>query len=253
MPSPFPGMDPYLEGSLWSGVHAALGLTIARQLVPKLRPKYAVRVVTRFIIEDDEQFLAGNLYPDVSIAETIPVYATQAPSAIMPPPPVQMMTVMPEEIPLLGLEIRSVEGSRLVTAIEILSPTNKRGEGYQEYIGRRNHLLASDAHLLEIDLLRQGRRVPTRYRLPDAAYFIFLSRDEKKPLMEIWPIQLSEPLPTVPIPLLPEDEDVALDLQLALTMVYDELGYDLSVDYTRPPEVPLTGDAAAWATDLLRK
>jgi hypothetical protein len=140
----------------------------------------------------------------------------------------------------------------LVTAIEILSPTNKRGEGYQEYLDKRRRLLLSTAHLIEIDLLRHGRRVPTQEPLPPASYFVFLSRAEQRPIMDVWPIQLTMILPTIPVPLLPEDEDTTLDLQLALTTIYDALNYDLSVNYTQSPEIPLEGDSVTWARHVLR-
>jgi len=81
---------------------------------------------------------------------------------------------------------------------------------------------------------------------------VFLSRVERRPIAEVWPIQLSEPLPMVPVPLLRGDPDVMLDLQAALTAAYDAYRYDLSVDYTRPPEVPLEGDDAQWAEERLR-
>ena len=125
------------------------------------------------------------------------------------------------------------------------------GRGRDEYLTRRRRLLLSTAHLMEIDLLRGGKRVPMRSPSP-APYFVFLSRSESRPNTKVWPIPLDSPLPVVPVPLLPGDPDVPLDLQLALTTLYDLLGYDLAVDYTRPPQVPLRPEAAAWAEDRLR-
>ncbi|MBI2877012.1 MAG: DUF4058 family protein, partial [Candidatus Tectomicrobia bacterium] len=98
----------------------------------------------------------------------------------------------------------------------------------------------------------EGQRVPMQEPLPAAPYFVFLSRAGRRPIVEVWPIQLNERLPVVPVPLLSGDPDVPLDLQLALTTLYDALGYDLSVDYTRPAEVPLKGEAAVWAVERLR-
>jgi hypothetical protein len=106
--------------------------------------------------------------------------------------------------------------------------------------------------LLEIDLLRQGQRVPMQHPRPSAAYFMFLSRVERRPITEIWPISLTAPLPVVPVPLLPGDTDEALDLQQAFTITYALLGYDLALDYTQPPEIPLPPEDAAWAETLLR-
>lgn len=208
MPSPFPGMDPYLEGSLWMTVHAQLSAEIARQLAPLLRPRYLALTVE---------------------------------------------WIAPTAVPHVTVEIRNAANRQLVTAIEVLSPTNKRGDGREEYLTKRQRLLLSSAHLLEIDLLREGQRVPMRQPLPPASYFVLLSRAEKRPVLDVWAIGLQDPLPCdVLVPLLPGDADVTLDLQRALTTIYDLLGYDLAVDYTRGPEVPLPPQEAAWADTLLR-
>src|SRR5262249_36067050 len=127
------------------------------------------------------------------------------------------------------------------------SPTNKRGDGRDEYLAKRARILRSTAHLVEIDLLRQGQRVPMREPLPPAPYFMFVSRAEDRPMTEVIPTSIDQPLPEVPIPLLPGDPDVALDLQKALSNAYDLLGYDLAIDYTAPPDVQLGTEEAAWA------
>src|SRR5438128_10997755 len=102
MPSPFPGMDPYLEGARWMTVHAQLTAEIARQLAPKLRPKYVVLTTERFVFDEAD---------DVAVATNVPT-------------PVPHRTV----------EIRDTARQTLVTAIELLSPTNKRGRGHTEYL-----------------------------------------------------------------------------------------------------------------------
>lgn len=254
MPSPFPGMDPYLEGFYWTSVHHELSSQIARQLAPKVRPKYIVRTVERFVTEvlDDVSITTADIYPDVGVAETQTIYQLDQDRTTWGDLPLQLATLIPTRVPHVSIEIRDVAERELVTAIEVISPTNKRGSGYLEYLDKRQRVLASAAHLLEIDLLRKGRRVPMKEPLPNAPYFVFLSRAEKRPILDVWPIRLDEPLPTVPVPLLPGDEDVTLDLQSAFTTIYDTFGYDLSIDYTRPPKIPLVGEAAEWAAELLQ-
>ena len=253
MPSPFPGMDPYLEGPLWTTVHFALSAEIVRQLAPKLRPRYLVLPAERFVTETPESvaITATGIYADVSVAKARSVTVTTQGGAIAAAP-LEMATIIPMPVPHVTIEIRDTANRQLVTAIEVLSPTNKRGEGRVEYLAKRRRILLSTAHLLEIDLLRQGQRVPMQKPLPSARYFIFLSRAEKRPITEIWPLCLQDPLPVVPIPLLPGDADMALDLQQAFTMTYDLLGYDLAVDYTQPAEIPLTQQDAVWVDTLLR-
>lgn len=253
MPSPFPGMDPYLESAEWTSVHHALSMAIARQLAPKVRPKYIVRTEERFVAEvlDGISVTRSDFYPDISVAETTVTYETGGRTATISAP-LQIATVIPTPVPHVTIHILNVVRRELVTAIEVISPTNKRGAGYQQYLSKRSRILLSATHLLEIDLLRQGSRIPMQEPLPEAPYFVFLSRAEKRPFLDVWPIQLPERLPIVPIPLLPGDDDVTLDLQQALDTIYDELGYDLSVNYVQPPEIPLAGKTAAWAAERLQ-
>jgi hypothetical protein len=233
-------------------VHTQLTAEIARQLTPKLRPRYLALTTRRFVLEVPEgiDVETSSLYPDAGVVES----GTAAPGweigAVVAP--LRIATVMPESVPHITVEIRDVAERRLVTAIEVLSPTNKRGEGRDEYLNKRQKLLLSTAHLIEIDLLREGRRVPMRKPLPSAPYLVFLSRAEKRPVTEVWPISLDQRLPIIPVPLLSGDPDVPLNLQLALTTIFDQCGFDLAVDYARPPEVPLSPDASAWAEDRLR-
>ena len=258
MPSPFPGMDPYLEGHEWMSFHVQFCVEIARQLAPKIRPRYAARTMRRFVTDTPEELAiiakSGNIIPDVGVAERtpvpLPIDGGTGGVAVLEPT-LRIATKMPEMIPQYAVEIRDIEERQLVTLIEVLSPANKRGEGYSEYVEKRTRILLSTSHLLEIDLLRNGKRVPMQEDLPDSPYFVFLSRWQRRPLTDIWEIGLDQPLPAIPVPLLPEDDDVALDLQQAFTNVYDSIGYDLLLDYTRPADVPLKGKAAKWAATLL--
>src|SRR4051794_10555485 len=259
MPSPFPGMDPFLEGSLWGSVHHQLIAEIARQLVPLLRPRYIALSQERFVTlmpeaEEGVSIMAvqgrGPVYPDVSVTQTATGGSGGAAGAAVAAP-IEMETLMPEKVLQVSLEIRDQASRELVTAIEVLSPTNKRSNGRDEYLDKRAKYLLSRAHLVEIDLLRAGQRLPMVGQLPSAPYFAFVSRAWKRPICEVWPISLGEYLPRIEIPLAGRDEHVSLDLQRAFSNVYDQCGLELVVDYARPPEVQLDEQQSSWARKVL--
>jgi hypothetical protein len=141
---------------------------------------------------------------------------------------------------------------RLVTLIEILSPVNKRGEGARVYAERRTELMHTRTHLLEIDLLRQGERIELLGELPPASYYVYLSRVQRRPFTQVWPIALREPLPTVPVPLLPPDPDVPMDLQAAVRACFDLVGYERLLDYSGSLPAPeLDEGDVAWVSEVL--
>jgi hypothetical protein len=253
MPNPFPGMDPYLEGDLWITVHTDLCAEIARQLAPKLRPKYVALSTRRVVLAgpDETEWPGAHRFPDVGVLSSRPATPPSGGAAVTAP--LLLPADFPEPIPHVSVEIRDVTERRLVACIEVLSPTNKRGTGREEYAGKRFQILSGPAHLLEIDLLRVGTRFPTGQPLPAAPYFVFLSRSGRRGVVEVWPIALEQPLPVVPVPLLAGDPDVPLDLQRALQTVYDIIGYDDLLDYSQAPPGPLTPGELAWVEEQLRQ
>ncbi len=260
MPSPFPGMDPYLEGPAWESFHAAFIDDIGRQLAPKLRPKYVVRVERRFVADagerlDELSIAERTRYPDVSVMRRHPDVALhhRQGGVGMLEPPLQLATVLTARSPQRSLNIVDVAERKLVAAIEVLSPSNKRpGGGREEYIERRENSLSASVHLIEIDLLRQGVRLPMIGDLPATPYFAFVSRAGQRPMTGIWPISLREALPTIPVPLLADEPDVRLDLQAAFNSSYDSFGFDLELDYEQPPVIPLEAADRQWADERTR-
>ena len=252
--SPFPGMDPYLEGELWQEFHDTFAHQTRGQLLPLLPPKYVALLSKRYVVDRAGLGIFGLplprvIYPDVHVVRPPAVKETAAsPYTVAAPPVVELVNLFPLEVPLLSVEIRDVAERRLVTVIEILSPVNKRGDGFREYVERRTELLQTQTHLLEIDLLRGGRRLQlTGGELPPASYYVFLSRFTRRPVSEVWTIGLREPLPTVPVPLLPPDPDVPLQLQAAVEACFGLVGYERLLDYTQPPPPPaLDADELAW-------
>jgi len=148
------------------------------------------------------------------------------------------------------VEIRDRRNRELVTVIELLSPTNKRpGPDREQYLAKRRQLFASNVHLVEIDLLRGGPRLPLE-DLPDCDYYVAVGRVTDRPRVGICPLRLRDPLPTIPIPLQAPDPDARLDLQQALHDVYDAAGYEDYI-YTGQPQPPLHPEDAAWAREFV--
>ena len=256
MTSPFPGMDPYLEDpSLWPDVHQSLSGEIRDRLIPELRPRYVARLVPRQVMDEPGEEELRVMFPDISVIRRPAVEPQPAPAATATiSAPVTVANVMRVPFRQVGIEIRETRTGVLVTAIELLSPANKRpsSEGRQSYLRKREMLLGSTAHLLEIDLIRRGEPLPLDPSPPNAPYYVILSRANQRPDAEVWPVQLHDPLPTAPVPLLEPDPDVSIDLGAALHAVYGRAGYDLDIDYTGDTFPPLEGETAAWAEKRLK-
>lgn len=249
MPSPFPGMDPYLEGEMWQEFHATLSNAIRAQLLAVLPPKYTALLAKRYVLDRYPYTRQPRtVYPDVHVArvhESVAAYQVARPAAVISP--------WIERLPQLRIEVRDVAERQLVTLIEILSPVNKIGEGARDYGRRRRYLLDKDLHLLELDLLRGGKRIQVWGDLPAGAYYIYLSRAEERPTTMAWAVGLRNRLPAVPVPLLEPDPDVSLDLQAAVDACFDLVHYERLLDYAGPPPPPeLAPDDLAWVDATLR-
>jgi len=250
--SPFPGMDPYLEApSIWPDVHTRLMTIIGEQLMPLLAPKYLAELETQVVIDhldDDPQVVL----PDVSVTHSEVSDGTSSAVAVTAPAPVQVRVPLDVPTRLVSVYIRQRETARLVAVIELLSPVNKRrGKGREEYVEKRRAFLASPVHVIEIDLLRRYPRMPFDDPLPPAHYLVMVCKAGERPRSSVWPIHVRQPLPTIPIPLLPPDPPVPLELGQALRTAYERARYDLRIDYHQPLIPPLSPDDAAWAAALI--
>lgn len=257
-PSPFPGMDPYLEArTIWPDLHNSLMLYFRQQLSPQLAPKYTVELETELVIDqilpDESDKIIRLGYADVSVIEPTVEATLSRPVIDIAPAPFQLLVPIETETRLVSLHIRHRASDQIVTVIEMLSPVNKRqGKGRRKYIAKRNDYFSSNVHLVELDLLRAYPRLPYGGKLPDwLAYLITISVSTRRPTCDAWPLRLSDPLPTIPIPLRRPDPPVPLALQTALQTAYEEARYDLRIDYSQsPPPPPLTESQQAWLDDL---
>ena len=243
MPSPFPGMDPYLEGYLWADVHQALAYQFRKQLAPLVEPTYAVRLSVYMLTDRAPAHELGILYPDVEVVRphrpTERAVRETAHAVAISPAPVSIPLSVPVQARIVSVEVRDAANNRLVTSIEIVSPANKREPGLTHLQAKRDELRMSNVHVLEIDLIRRGMRAWPTETVPRSPYLAALVRAGHIHA-EIWPIGLRERLPILPVPLRSPDPDVPLDVQAALDTVYDEARYALTINYAEaPPEPPL--------------
>jgi hypothetical protein len=256
MPSPFPGMNPYLEHpDFWSGVHHLLISEILRTLAPQLRPKYIVAVEVRIYETSGEDSLLVGI-PDVVVQRPLTATNPKTNVTVAAPPsqPLKVTVPIPETVKQGYLEIREVETKEVVTAIEILSPVNKRsGEGRKAYEKKRQKVLGSSTHLLEIDLLRSGKPMPFFSNGIQSDYRILVCRSDRRPIADLYAFNLQHTIPKFSLPLKSEDVEPVLDLQALLNNMYDVAGYEMRIDYTREPVPALSETDAAWADALLRE
>ncbi len=255
MPSPFPGMDPFLEMQEWEDFHTTLNTVIREMLSPSIEPRYVVRVERRVYVEhsldESGQQRIADVAVLVSAADSVSGELSVGGATTIAP--VECELPMPEDRRETYLVIRERETMDVVTVLETLSPSNKRpgGNGRQEYLSKRESILKSRSHLVELDLLRGGERLPTVGPLPAGDYYAIVSRRERRPRAEVYPWSMRQPLPKIPVPLLKGDADVLLDLQTAFSTVYDRARYDLSLDYHQALDPPLTDSDADWMRNLI--
>jgi hypothetical protein len=264
MPYPFPGMNPYLEQpAFWSSVHSRLIVALADAIAPQSLPKYYVEVETRVYAEDPgSELLIG--IPDAVVlgprsredsSELAPKPDLQGiyPNIALQNRPQQVQLPTSIEVKERYLEVRETATNTVITVIEILSPKNKRvGTGRAAYEDKRQRILDSNAHLVEIDLLRIATPMPLLQNDFLWDYRILVSRSERRPMDELYGFTLREPIPQFPLPLKHPEENIRVDLQTILQGVYERAGYGYRIDYQQPVPAPsLTVEDQAWVAERL--
>jgi hypothetical protein len=256
MKSPFPGMDPYLERH-WLDVHTKLVTYAADALNSGLPDDLMARAQERIAVESDlpNPDLFG---PDVRVLESVEAFPQRVASSVagVALAPYRLTTII-DPIVERFIEVREATGERLITVIEFVSPTNKRGKGLKKFANKRDKLVRRKVNFVEIDLVRAGdwRKLLAPWRPPKDVYSVYRAtvRVAAEPEgVDFYPVYLRRPLPPVYIPLRTSDHPVKLELQPLIEQAYVNGRYARTLDYTKPPEPPLDPQDAEWADQLLK-
>jgi Protein of unknown function (DUF4058) len=265
MRSPFPGMDPYIEAcGLWGDFHLGLISEIQNALARAAPERYLVRAGERFyvVLVEEEGKKSHPFIPDVSVTTQRRKKSSRKPGGtVVAEPaltskPVLMRAFIEEEHREAFVEIyEATAEQRLVTCIEVLSPSNKRPQttGWDQYLRKRQSLLLGDVNLVEIDLLRGGQRMPMLDPWPESPCTILVARARKYDRCQVWPVHFRIPTPPIPIPLAKPDADIILDLQPMIDAIYERSRYERSIDYGQPLTLPLDPAEALWLKKQLRE
>ena len=213
MPSPFPGMNPHLENpELWSAVHSRLIVAIADVLADTISQDYRIEIEKRTYWSDETG----------------------------------------EEISERYLEIREVQTGKVITAIEILSPKNKKaGEGREAYLRKRRRVLQTKTHFVEIDLLRTNPSF-LQGQLPPSDYHILVSRSHDRPAADLYAFSVRDRIPNFSIPLRLGELEPTIDLQILVDQVYQRGRYNLAIDYSQPTQPRLNSEDEIWVSSLIK-
>jgi hypothetical protein len=255
---PFPGIDPYLESQAWADFHTEFLVTLRGALLPILPDHYTAHLETWLYLEHEWEETPVRVRPDLSILRGAPAGAGPSRAATLEltdtiEAPLTVRMAIPEQRTHRRIEIRERGSRGVVTVIELLSPANKRPgtDGFREFRAKRDAILLSDTHLVELDLLRGGQRTRMLDPLPNADYFAVISHAVRRPACSVWAWSLRDRLPTIGIPISEPDVDLEINLQQVFETAYVHGGYRRALRYDRDVEPRLSEADTRWVRERL--
>jgi hypothetical protein len=253
MPGPFPGMDPYLEHPAhWGEFHSRFITYCCDALADVLPDNYSAHINERVSLAEGPPLSQRRIGPDVALERRQgPPHAPGAATSTLQAPVTLPLPPLEDQIETF-IRILHRPDRSLVGVLELLSPTNKEGVGYGAYLSKRNAVLRQSVHLIEIDLLRGGQRLPLRLDPPPADYYAYVARADCRPDCQVWFWDLPQPLPPLSIPLRAPDPDVTLDLAAVVITAYERARFGREIDYAQPPPLPVAPEQQAWLEERLR-
>jgi hypothetical protein len=253
MPSPFAGMDPYIESSgMWSDFHATLVPALRAQLNARLPKQFVASIELYVWFHEPEVRKRRQREPDLYVVERSRRAAGEA-VATAKAAPAEISLPLTQRRKRKLIHITDVHSRRVVTAIEIVSPSNKTpGEDREAYLVKRGEYLASNLSFVEIDLLRGGKRLPLSMPPPPIRdYYVLVCRSWEFPRAGLWTFGIRDPIPEIPIPLAADVPDVPLSLHTGVDRAYEEGRYDEELRYHERLLPPVNRADAAWIREVL--
>jgi hypothetical protein len=258
MPSPFPGVDPYIEAQgRWEGFHARFVPYCGDALNEVLPDHYVADLGERVQLVDLAREQPKEVLPDVLVVRESRKsvagsrQAKRGGTSLLEPVRIPLPQVK-AEVRDVWIEIRRLPERTPVTLIEVLSPTNKTGDGFYEYNHKRRAAIEQEVHLVELDLLIRGERLPMDRPLPPGDFHAVVSRFEERPDCDVYSWTLRDALPPIPIPLARPDPDVLLDLGPVFALVYERGRYARLLDYSVPPSTVKKAADRTWAQRIAK-
>jgi len=247
-------MDPYLETpALWSDFHASFITYWRDALIECLPSNYEARIDEKVNLVEVSPFRKKLIEPDVAVTQRgLSRAPSPAPPGVATLEPLTLSLVIEEETHERHIEILHRPDRTLVAVLELLSPANKEEPGRTLYLAKRNAIVHHLVHLVELDLLLKGQRLPLEEDLPPGDYYALVSRGDQRPACQVYFWTVRQSLPPIPIPLLASDPDVWFDLGAVFTTTYERGRYARSVDYSNPPPITLDTGRLAWVTERAR-
>jgi hypothetical protein len=249
-------MDPYLEHpGYWRDFHQSFITYWRDWLLDNLPDHYEVRIDDRLGVVAEQPGGGKTMLPDLSVSQSAPLPESVPPEsavATLDREPVTLGVNYAEEETESFLRVFYRPEASLIAVLELLSPTNKEGDGRQLYLEKRNQLLRETIHLVELDLLLGGKRLPIKGPLPPGDYYAYVARGDQRPECQVYGWKLSEPLTRIRLPLKPADPDLVFDLPGLLAEAYRRGRYARHLPYSSPPPVALSEDNARLVGERLR-
>jgi hypothetical protein len=251
-------MDLYLEDpAFWADFHLTFIGCWREAIADVLPEQYEARLDETIHLVQMSDEVIKLIYPDVAVSRgrkrsrKSPKTSSKAATAVLEP--VIIPHELVEEVRQARIEILHRPGRSVVAILEMLSPANKVGEGFADFCAKRQAILRQKVHLVELDLLLGGQRLPLAEPLPEGDYYVLVSRSDQRPACEVYAWTLREPLPTMPIPLKSPDADVFVELQAVFRQTFQRGRYGRSLRYDRPPLAPMKDEDRTWAMRQVSK